>query len=160
MLVKYFKKSHQMFGYNKNACYICNIMKEKDMTTQTIQFADGTMEAPVDMFNAYNTESMSVAKAAKLKQMLTDGGHRGEVKVMSACDLLDNILYQGMSELYEGLPASFDVDYEEQALAMLDWANANNAYLFCAPKEECFEWKAVQEATALGKAIVVIENLS
>lgn len=41
-----------------------------------------------------------------------------------------------------------------------NWCETNGVHWFSAEKEDCFEWRAIEQAQKLGLSKVVIENLS
>jgi len=71
------------------------------------------------------------------------------IKVIGICELLEELGIGNKNLSYDG-----ETEYLKVYLAK------NNFHYYGEPRENFFEWAGVQEAIALGKAGVVVEDLS
>ena len=71
------------------------------------------------------------------------------IKVIGICELLMEL----------GIDIK-NLSYDEETEYLKVYLAKNNFHYYGEPRENYFEWAGVQEAIALGKVGVVVENLS
>ena len=76
------------------------------------------------------------------------------VRIINVCTLMEH-LWPGYFD-----SATFDLTYEEEGTAIMNWASTNNAHIYCRPREDFFLFEAVDETIAKGLRIVVVEDMS
>ena len=72
------------------------------------------------------------------------------VKVVNILNLLDRLYPHG----------HHNVDYMASGVATKKWCDENDSHYYAAPREDFFIFRAVEEAIAEGKDVVVVEDLS
>jgi hypothetical protein len=78
-----------------------------------------------------------------------------EIEIVNICDLL-GILFPG----YWDNCNFTKYDYEETRNKVVEWCEANDSHYYARGRENFFIWEACNEAEALGKSKVVVEDLS
>ena len=78
-----------------------------------------------------------------------------KVEMINICDLLGQ-LFPGYWDNLNFLK----YDYADTCDKVNKWCEANNAHYYARGRESFFKWEACDEAIALGKTKVVLEDLS
>lgn len=73
-----------------------------------------------------------------------------DIKVTGVCTVLENKLGKDW----------WKANYEEHSKIVQEYLKENDAHYYAKPKEDFFLWEAVEEAEALGKKEVVVEDMS